>query len=269
MYITVYNDKGGTGKSTFVREIALYMERYGKKPLIVDLDYKNSITKSFDIDKADNVEALLETRTSINTALTSTKYVDIIPGSYGIKKCEIKNTIRENIKFIEDDYDFILIDTSGENIISDMAIYQSDIIVVPVVADTYNIFNLSHTIEHIKKTIESGQKIYTLITKVDDEESTLGVIEEIGAICSRNNVEVFETMIREDETVKMVQAKGKELRSYDFVSDAAEDYKLLTEEFVSKTELFMKEIKIEREEEEKISILEEKINEIASLNSEV
>lgn len=81
MYITVYNDKGGTGKSTFVREIALYMERYGKKPLIVDLDYKNSITKSFDIDKADNVEALLETRTSINTALTSTKYVDIIPGS--------------------------------------------------------------------------------------------------------------------------------------------------------------------------------------------
>ena len=268
MYIAVYNDKGGTCKSTFVREMALYMERYGRKPLIVDLDYKSTITKSFDINKADNIEALLEGRTSINTALTKTKYVDIILGSSGLKKCEIKNTVRENIKFIEDDYDFILMDTSGENTVSDMAIYQSDIVIIPVIADTYNVFNLDYTIEHVKKVIESGQKIYVLIMKTDEDESTLGYIDEIVGICNRYNIEVFNNRIRDDETVKMVQAKGKELRSYDFVSDAAEDYKELTEELVKKLETYTKEIIVEREEEEKINILENKIKEIASMNGD-
>ena len=42
MYIAVYNDKGGSCKSTFVREISLFLERKRKKILVVDLDYKNN-----------------------------------------------------------------------------------------------------------------------------------------------------------------------------------------------------------------------------------
>lgn len=236
MYIAVYNDKGGSCKSTFVREISLFLERKRKKILVVDLDYKNSITQSFDIKNKNTISPLLEDIVKLDEVLVKTEYIDLIPGDYNINNIEIKKSIREHIKEVEENYDYIFYDTSCENMASTMAIYQSEIIVVPVIPERYDVQNLKHTIKHIKKSIEDNQSICILIMRYDDSETSAVEIEEINKIAKEEDLFVFKNMIRDDDTVKEIQLKGKELRSYNFVSDASEDYKSLTEEFIVKVD---------------------------------
>lgn len=264
MYIAVYNDKGGSCKTTFVREIALYLERNKKKALVVDLDYKHNITKSFNIEKELSVSNILEGISAVEEVLEKTEYLDIVPGSYNLKNCEINKSIREATFNIEKDYDYIFFDTANENVVSDMAIYQSDIIIVPVVPEKYSVDNLEYTLTHIEKLKEHNQKVYVIVMKYDDSETSRDMLEDIYNICSEKSVNIFRTKIRIDETVKSVQLRGKELRSYDFVSDAAEDYKSLTEEFNERMEFYKMELKKLAEEK----AVEEFKEEISKDNSE-
>ena len=145
-----------------------------------------------------------------------------------------------------------------------MAIYQSDIIIVPVVPEKYSVDNLEYTLTHIEKLKEHNQKVYVIVMKYDDSETSRDMLEDIYNICSEKSVNIFRTKIRIDETVKSVQLRGKELRSYDFVSDAAEDYKSLTEEFNERMEFYKMELKKLAEEK----AVEEFKEEISKDNSE-
>lgn len=263
MYVAVYNDKGGSCKSTFVRELSLFLERKRKKILAVDLDYKNSITQSFNIKSKNTIVDLLENIVNLKEVLENTEYIDIIPGDYKIKNVEIKKSIREHIKEIEKDYDYIFYDTSCESITSDMAIYQSDMIIIPVIPQIYDVRNLKYTIDHIKRTIEDNQAIFVLVMRKDDSEASDIEISEINKIVEEENINIFNTMIRDDNTVKEIQLKEKELRSYNFVSDASEDYMSFTEEFIEISAKVQENLEKNKEEIEENLAKEDSEEEIA------
>lgn len=254
MYIAVYNDKGGCAKSTFVREMSLFLERKRRKPLIIDLDYKHSITKSFEIDNKNNITHVLEGIKSIEDVIVETDYIDIVPGDYSLRNCDINVNLRDKLASLEGDYDYFFFDTALEDRISDMAIYTSDAVIVPIIPQKYDVDNLKYTLDHINKVSENNQKIFILIMRCDKSEDGLYEIERIKKIAKDNEICLFVNSIRNDETVKSVQEKGKELRSYDFVSEAAEDYKSLTDEFISKFDDYKRELikRIETVKEEEV-----------------
>lgn len=242
MYVTIYNDKGGNCKSTFVREIALFFERAGKQPLVVDLDYKNSITKSFNIKTKKNIYNLIDEMTSTDSVLARTEFIDVIPGSYRVLDATINKSLKGSLDEIKEYYDYILIDTSGQNKISDMALYESDVIIVPVIPQRYDAQNLDYTLSYINEKKTPTQRIFVLIMRVDSSETSRVEVAEIEEIVKNNKATLLKTQIRDDETVKEIQLKNRELRSYNFVSDAAEDYKNLTEELIRRLDTYKEDI---------------------------
>lgn len=252
MYVTVYNDKGGSCKSTFVREMALFLEREKKQPLIVDLDYKNSITHSFGIKARKNIYHLMDKMARTDDVLVRTEFVDVIPGGYEVINAEINKGLRACFEEIESYYDYIFVDTAGQNKVSEMALYESDIIIVPVIPQRYDVFNFEHTMNYINDIKTPTQRIFVLIMRSDESETSQTEIAIIEDIVKEKKATLLKRAIRNDETVKEIQIKERELRSYNFVSDAAEDYKELSLELIRRLDAHkedMKKLKILLEEQ--------------------
>ncbi|MGO1581302.1 MAG: ParA family protein [Peptoniphilaceae bacterium] len=214
MLITIYSNKGGVGKTTLVRELGLYFERLGKKTLLVDMDNKNTLTSTFKLEHINFIEDKLL------SAINQGKYIDFITS--GLK--EFNPIILEDLKTF-DFYEYTIIDTDKRYIKTSFDI--SDLIIIPVVADEYNILSLDNFLTSVA---DYKDKCRILINRVDELSETDEVIEKISKIARENDFKILNTMIRDDETIRRVQFKNRELRSFDAVSDAAEDFLYLAEE---------------------------------------
>lgn len=214
MLITIYSNKGGVGKTTLVRELGLYFERLGKKTLLVDIDNKNTLTSTFILELINFIEDKLL------SAINQGKYIDFITS--GLR--EFNPIILEDLKTF-DFYEYTLIDTDKRYMKTSFNI--SDLIIIPVVADEYNILSLD---DFLTSVADYKDKCRILINRVDELSETDEVIEKISKIARENDFKILNTMIRDDETIRRVQFKNRELRSFDAVSDAAEDFLYLAEE---------------------------------------
>lgn len=223
MYITIYNDKGGMGKSTIARELSLYFERLEKKILLVDLDNKRTITKSFEINNEKNISNLLNGQ-SVLDCITNTKYIDLIAGS---KDRVLEFNLSSHLQEIENIYDYIVVDTNEINFTID----SENMVIVPTTPDYYSYINLEDTIKGIK----NFENIYVLLNRVEDREEKSEIVVKIYELCEKLNIKLFDTALRDDESIIEVQTKGRELRTYYPLSDIAEDMMDLANELIELT----------------------------------
>ncbi|EFI41715.1 ParA family protein [Peptoniphilus sp. oral taxon 386] len=225
MYITFFNDKGGVGCSTIVRELSLYFTRINRKVLIIDLDNKGTITKSLGVDSVKTVKDLVEGSSALE-CITNTKYVDLI--SYDKNFLPSENTLRSYLGEIEGLYDYIFIDSDASN--AEYAIKASRYVVIPTTCDLYSYFSLEDTLNKIQ---EHGKRMRILLNKVSDSDICVDITNRILELSEKKSIKIFDTAIRDDETILEIQYKNKELRSFDTVSDAAEDFLMLVDEIDS------------------------------------
>lgn len=129
--IAVTTPKGGVGKTTTLSSCALYLERQGKKVLLVDLDNIASLTNNFQgvnvrHPELGNVTDLFkdpELGGKIKVSVIS-DHIHLIQGDSSIQDInrsndltivtQMKDNLLENLPGIET-YDFILIDTPAGN----------------------------------------------------------------------------------------------------------------------------------------------------------
>lgn len=244
--VSIVNRKGGVGKTATVQNLAAYLQKRGKKVLVIDLDSQTNLTFSYGAKPGDIME-MLEGEKEAAESIQHTKCGDIIPASANLSNAEklLDGTGREfKLKEALEDitgYDYVLIDTPAAlGVLTINALTVSDSVIIPVQADYYSLQGLSQ----IKEVITNVQK-YTnpdlkvsgiLLTRYNRIASLSKAIKE--ALETNKNMfdtTVFKTPIRECITIKETSGVQKSVFEYAPKSNAALDYADFGDEFIERT----------------------------------
>ncbi len=178
--VTVYNNKGGVGKTTTTVNLAASLTLVGKKVLIIDFDpNQQDLTQSLGIKPGkENFYACLkgkQDQVNIKDVICSYKkfpkaekkefIFDVIPVDNQLAKKdedelrkEVKaSRFRQLLKTLKHEYDYILVDVPPNwRFFSSSAVYASDVILIPTKHN--NIFSLENAAVAIKEYIVDVQQ---------------------------------------------------------------------------------------------------------------
>ena len=164
--ISILNNKGGVGKTSSCTAIASILGMIGHSCLVIDNDFQANATMTFlsEEDASREVKGITDlfrmrvfTEESVKECITHTPYpgVDIVasrPEHQGTESYLLANSremvihkqLRKAIRQVEDEYDFILIDTHPDlNVVAQNALCCSDYVLTPVSADGYSFQGLT------------------------------------------------------------------------------------------------------------------------------
>ena len=120
--IAFSNQKGGTGKTTTVINLAGVLAEKGKKVLVIDLDPQGSLTTGFGIDIFDlgkNIYNVVIGQEPLKKVVaTLLPNLDIAPTDINLSAAELElylkprreDRLKNALDPVREDYDFILID---------------------------------------------------------------------------------------------------------------------------------------------------------------
>jgi chromosome partitioning protein len=154
--------KGGTGKTTSAVNTAAALARKGKRVLLVDLDQQASATRYVGINPDEIVPNLYHVflkQVPLSVIRKQTDFgFDIATSSTLMAAIEEilergeATLLREFLKPVHDEYDFILIDTPpGKAGLAFNGIIAADMLLVPASAERMSIDGVSDLINHVQE----------------------------------------------------------------------------------------------------------------------
>ena len=160
--------KGGVGKSTLCREVAVRSTLMGKKVLIIELDHQGNLTKSFDINAHDYpvlIDLLEDSSIDIEDSIVNViPGLDILPSRYDnsvldnfimLKAIPLQKVLKSKIDPLRDKYDLILIDcppSLGQSVAS--AVLCADSIILPTTPCDFSDSGIDITVREVKRMIQ-------------------------------------------------------------------------------------------------------------------
>jgi chromosome partitioning protein len=244
--ISFANQKGGVAKTTSTLNLAVAFADSGHRVLCIDLDPQGNLTMSQGIDP-DKVEKsmfdVLVHHIPIQEAIQH-KEIDIAVASIDLAGAEIamstqigrERSLEKAIKLIEDDYDFVCIDTPPSlGLLTVNALTASDRVIVPVQCEYLSmrgLLQLQNTLEMIRENLNPRVQIEGILPTMLDSRTVHA--KEAVAILEENFGDlVFKSRIK--KAIKFAEApvRGMSLLKYDPNSNAADYYRELAEEVLT------------------------------------
>ena len=167
MIITLFNSKGGVGKSTICINLA-YLTSLKYKTLIIDLDIQGA--SSYFFDKKVKKRNLLNKNPSKIIKSTQYKNLDIIPAD-----TKLENYKNDLEKIIPKNYDFIFIDAPAN--ISKLPrdiLKTADIVIVPVLPNILSLRTYNQLIE-----LDINKNLKIMLNGVENKELHKKVIKAL------------------------------------------------------------------------------------------
>ncbi len=153
--IAIVNQKGGVGKTTTCVNLAAALHSAGQRVLLCDFDPQGNATSGLGIDKATvspTVYDVVVDGTDPARAIVKTAYSDVLPSNKALAGATIEmigmerreHRLKEALRQVEKDYDFILIDCPPSlELLTLNGICAADTIMVPVQCEYYALEGLS------------------------------------------------------------------------------------------------------------------------------
>ena len=244
--ITIFNQKGGVGKTTTVVNLSAALAKLKKKVLVIDLDPQANATSGLGVEKDQehNVYDLL-IHGNKEIIKTETKNLDLIPSNGDLAGIEIELSqqsnwqyrLREQIEDIKDSYDYCIIDSPPSlGVLSMIALVASDGIIVPVQCEYYaleGVGQLMSTISLVRDSFNPNLNVEGVILCMYDGRTNLSiqVAEEVKGFFEDK---VFKNVIPRNVRLAEAPSFGMSIFEYDANSKGAKSYMSLAKEFIKR-----------------------------------
>ncbi len=244
--ISFANQKGGVAKTTTTLNLAVAFAESGHKVLCIDLDPQGNLTMSqgIDPDKVDkSMFDVLVHHIPLTEAIQE-REIDIAVASIDLAGAEIamstqigrERSLEKAIKGVEDDYDFVCIDTPPSlGLLTVNALTASDKVIVPVQCEYLSmrgLLQLQNTVEMIKDNLNPNLEIEGILPTMLDSR-TVHAKEAVEILEENFGDLVFKSRIR--KAIKFAEApvRGASVLKYDPKGNAADYYRALAQEVLT------------------------------------
>ncbi|OFO40764.1 sporulation initiation inhibitor protein Soj [Anaerococcus sp. HMSC075B03] len=280
--ISIFNQKGGVGKTTSVVNLAVSLSRLNKKVLVIDFDPQANTTTGLGFDKneleksiykifydeGDNYkEYILKSEEGPYLIASENSLSGLEVELVSLDEVERLKMLSQIIEEIKKDFDIILIDCPPSlGLLSLNALVASDSIIIPIQTEYYALEGVSEllkTYQTIKESIKEDLEIEGVLLCMFDKDTDLSyeVVEEVKSFFKEK---VFSTMIPRNIKLAEAPSFGKSVISYDEKSKGARAYLSLAKEIVEN--IFGKKENLEKNS--KIEEKNDKLNNAEMKNSE-
>lgn len=248
--ISIFNQKGGVGKTTSVVNLAVSLSKLDKKVLVIDFDPQANTTTGLGFDKNELEKSIYkifydEEDNYKEYILKSEEGPYLIASENSLSGLEVElvsldeverlKMLSQIIEEIKKDFDIILIDCPPSlGLLSLNALVASDSIIIPIQTEYYALEGVSEllkTYQTIKESIKEDLEIEGVLLCMFDKDTDLSyeVVEEVKSFFKEK---VFSTMIPRNIKLAEAPSFGKSVISYDEKSKGARAYLSLAKELV-------------------------------------
>lgn len=247
--ITVYNQKGGVTKTSFVINVGAILADKGYKTLVIDLDMQANLTAGIGLEEYEytSFNVLIDKTFDINKAIHKTIYenLSIIPSNIELSKADtILNTtmgrevvLKKKLDKIKSCYDFIVLDTGPSlNLLAVNALTAADYLIIPLIPQYFSIIGLKdimNTYQEVKDNLNENLQLLGITLSMLDKRIKIG-LETKELLDNNFKGVVFETYISTDTQVIYSQDSRIPLLYFNKNSKALNDYINLTDEILGR-----------------------------------
>lgn len=248
--ISIFNQKGGVGKTTSVVNLSVALAKLGKKVLVIDFDPQANTTTGLGFDKNNQEKSVYkmfydEDGNYKDYIVKSEDGPYLIPSENSLSGLEVElvsldqeerlKMLDQIIKEIKADFDLILVDCPPSlGLLSLNALVASDSIIIPIQTEYYALEGVSEllkTYDTIKNSIKEDLEIEGVLLCMFDKKTNLSyeVVEEVKRFFKEK---VFRTMIPRNIKLAEAPSFGKSVILYDEKSKGARAYMALAKEII-------------------------------------
>lgn len=249
--ISIFNQKGGVGKTTTNINICAYLAMRGYKVLTIDIDPQGNTTSGLGIDKGSIEKSIYNMMTEnlpLKDVIVKSQLIEnlyIAPSTLELAGAEIEIIemkdreiiLKNQIKDLGDEYDYIFIDCPPSlGLLTINSLCASDSVLIPIQAEFYaleGVGQLVNTIELVKKSLNKDLYVEGVILTMFDNRTKLSneVYKEVDKYFMNK---VYKTNIPRNIRLAEAPSFGLPILLYDDKCKGAEYYNALANEFIER-----------------------------------
>ncbi|EJO5348121.1 ParA family protein [Clostridium botulinum] len=250
--ISIFNQKGGVGKTTTSINLASCLAMNGYKILNIDIDPQGNTTSGMGLDKnsleLSVYDILTSDEVSIKEAIKQSELISnfyILPSTMSLAGAEIElidkidreRLLLQKLKEVEKDFDYVFIDCPPSlGLLTINALAASNSVLIPIQCEFYSlegVGQLVNTIELVQKSLNSNLEVEGVILSMYDIRTRLcnEVAQEVKKYF---NDKVYKTTIPRNVRLAEAPSFGLPIILYDAKCKGAEAYNNLCKEFIEK-----------------------------------
>lgn len=181
---SLYNLKGGVGKTASCVNFAYMAAMDGYRTLLWDLDPQGAASFYYNSEPRikGTARKIIEHAVSLDEVIMHTGYedLDIIPADLSARKLDLllgehqssRKQIRSLLRSVEREYDFVFIDCPpGFSLLADNLFYASDAVFMPVIPTTLSVRTYDLVKNHLAERDNETDKLMCFFTMVDSRKN--------------------------------------------------------------------------------------------------